>query len=241
MRSNVGLERSVLHSSVGFWSSVAYTVCLVALNISFIVMAVRLPAMDWEGIESYSQTFQSISFLPQVFGLASIPAFILMLASIHKSFHYSRNIWSLAGLAFGTAFATLLGSLYFLQVAIVLPSLRNGTWGGLDQFVFANPQSLAWGLNHFAWSLLGFSLLSIAWVFEGDNLNRWIRLLCTLNGLANISLIFSYSFRVETLTLVIAIMSWVIALPLLSVLLALWFKRNLRSVGNGNSFLENIY
>ena len=233
-------NESVQNSLIGFWSSVAYAMCLVSLNISFVIMAIQVPAMDWQGIEVYSQTFQSISFLPQVFGLASIPAFILMLTSVHTNISKSRNLWSLAGLVFGTAFATLLGSLYFIQVAIVLPSLKDGTWGGLDQFAFANPQSLAWGLNHFAWSLLGFSLLSIAWVFEGDGLNRWIKWLCVLNGLANISLIFSFTFRIEALTLVIALLSWVIALPSLSFLLALWFRRNLTSVENGSSELENI-
>jgi hypothetical protein len=235
MRRNDISDVSAQHSLIGFWSSVAYAVCLIALNISFVIMAIQVPTTDWQGIEAYSQTFQSISFLPQVFGLASIPAFILMINSIHKNVHKSRNIWSLAGLSFGTAYATLLGSLYFIQVAIVLPSLNNGTWSGLDQFAFANPQSLAWGLNHFAWSLLGFSLLSIAWVFNGDSLNNWIKWLCALNGLANISLIFSFAFRVETLTLVIALLSWVIALPGVSILLAFWFRRNLRSVENRSS------
>jgi hypothetical protein len=233
-------DGSVQYSLIGFWSSVAYAMCLVSLNTSFVIMVIQVPAMDWQGIEVYSQKFQSISFLPQVFGLASIPAFILMLTSVHMNISKSRNLWSLAGLSFGTAFATLLGSLYFIQVAVVLPSLKDGTWGGLDQFAFANPQSLAWGLNHFAWALLGFSLLSIAWVFEGDGLNCWIKWLCALNGLANISLIFSFTFRIEALTLVIALLSWVIALPSLSFLLALWFRRNLTSVENGSSDLENI-
>lgn len=70
-------------------------------------------------------------------------------------------------MAFETAFAGLLGSLYFIQVGILLPALKQGNWHGLDQYAFANPNSIAWGLDHFAWSLLGVALLLMAWVFEG--------------------------------------------------------------------------
>jgi hypothetical protein len=213
-------------------------VLLIALDISFVVMAIQVPVTAWEGIEAYSGTFQTIAFMPQVFGLASILAFIMMLASIHIYASESRKIWSVAGLSFGIAYTVLLGCLYFIQVAILLPALKNGYWHGLDQFAFANPRSLAWGLIHFAWALLGFALLSTAWVFVGDRLKRWIKWLLVLNGLANISLIFSFAFGVETLTLAVAFLSWVIGLPLTAVLIALLFRRNLRSVGNSKPDLS---
>jgi hypothetical protein len=89
-----------------------------------------------------------------------------MLASIHIYASTFHKTWSLAGLAFGSAYAVLLGSLYFIQIGIILPALKNGNWHGLDPFVFAHPRSVAWGLNHFAWSLLGVALLLMAWIFE---------------------------------------------------------------------------
>ena len=214
----------VYNARAGFWSALSYAVLLVALNVSFTIMVLQVPATEWEGMEVYARTYRNIAFLPQAVGLVSIPALIVMLSSIHVYASESRKTWSLAGLAFGTAYAVLVGSLYFIQVGILLPSLKHGNWSGLEQYAFANPRSIAWGLDHFAWSLLGVALLFMAWVFEGSGLRRWIRWLFVLNGLANISLIFTFAFDIEVLTLVVAFTSWVIALPITAVLLAIMFR-----------------
>ncbi len=163
-----------------------------------------------------------------------------MLVSIHIYASESRKIWSLAGLVFGTAFAVLLGSLYFIQVGILLPALKHGTWDGLDQYTFSNPRSIAWGLNHFAWSLFGVTLLLTSCAFEGRGLKRWIRWLFILNGLANLSLIFAFAFEVEALTLGVAFLSWVIALPIAAVLVALMFRKTLKSVDSSNAKLHSM-
>jgi hypothetical protein len=188
-------------------------------------MAFQVPANEWQGMEVYANTYHIISFVPQTIGLFTIPPLLLMLISIHLYTEERRKIWSLTGLLFGTAYAGLLGALYFIQVAVVLPALNSGNWQGLDQFAFANPRSVAWGLDHFAWSLLGIALFFMAWVFEGNRLNRWIRSLFIFNGVGNILLIFAFAFDIEVLTLGIAFMSWVIALPVAAVLVGLMFKQ----------------
>jgi hypothetical protein len=193
-------------------------------------MAIQVPASEWQGIEAYARSHRLIAFVPQVIGLVSIPALVLMLASIHIHASPSLRHWSLAGLGFGVAYGILLGSLYFIQVGILLPALSRGTWHGLNQFAFANPLSIAWGLNFFAWSILGISLLLTAWVFEGDRLNRWIRSLFILNGIANLSLIFAFPFEIVWLTLGVAFLSWVIGLPVATIFVAILFKRMLRQV-----------
>ena len=69
-----------------------------------------------------------------------------------------------------------------------------------------------------------------AWVFEGDRLRHWIRRLFVLNGLANISLIFAFAFEIDVLTLVVAFISWVVALPIMAVLVALMFRNTQKAV-----------
>lgn len=228
-RSNQRAAESFNIAVIGFWSSLAFAVTLIALNLSFAIMVLQMPFTEWQGMEDYSRIYRTIAFVPQIIGLALIPAFVLMMASIHLHATASRKIWSMAGLAFGTASITLLGSLYFIQVGIVLPALISGDWQGLDQYAFANPRSIAWGLNHLAWSLLGAALFLMAWVFDGAGLRRWIRWLLVLNGLANIMLIFAFAFESEALTLAVAFLSWVFALPLAAVLVALMFKRSCTS------------
>ena len=213
---------SLYNARVGFWSAIAFAVLLTALNIAFAIMAFQVPASEWQGIEAYARTYRLIAFVPQAIGLFTIPPLVLMLISIHQHTAERRKVWSLAGLSFGTAYAGLLGALYFVQVAVLLPALRRGNAQGLDQFAFANPHSVAWGLDHFAWALLGVALLMMAWAFEGERVIRW---LFVLNGLANISLILAFAFQIEALTLGVAFLSWVVGLPVTAVLVGLMFRK----------------
>jgi hypothetical protein len=127
----------------------------------------------------------------------------------------------------------LLGALYFIQVAVLLPALTAGTWQGLDQFAFANPRSVAWGLNHYAWAMLGVALVLTAWAFGHSPMERWLRRLFLLNGVANILLILAFAFGFEMLTIVIALVSWVMALPVAALLVALLFRRLYLQEGAG--------
>jgi hypothetical protein len=221
--------RSPIHpfqAAVGFWSATVLTLLLMALNIAFAIMAVRVPAGAWQGMEDYASSYQVIAFVPQTIGLFTIPAWLLMLVSLHFYADEQRKIWSLTGLLFGMAYGTLLGALYFTQVAVILPALTAGTWHELEQFTFANPRSVAWGLNHFAWSLLGVALSLVAWSFGDNRLERWLRYLFLLNGLANLLLIPAYAWEIEWLTLGIAFVSWVVALPAASVMVAILFRKH---------------
>jgi hypothetical protein len=215
----------------------AYALLLTALNVAFTAMAFQVPASDWQGKEVYARTYRGIAFVPQAIGLLTIPALILMLSGIHLCADERHGVWSLAGLCFGTAHAGLLGVLYFIHIGVLLPALRRGDWQGLDQFAFANPGSVAWGhvpsaawgLDDFAWALLGVALLLMAWVFEGDRLRRWIRWLFVLNGLANVSLTLAFALGIEPLTLGVAFLSWVLGLPISTVLVALAFRDRQRA------------
>lgn len=224
MNTNSLPRTSFYNARVGFWSAIAFAVHLTALNIAFAIMAFQAPAGDWQGMEVYAHTYQVVAFVPQTIGLLTIPALILMLTSIHLCTDERRRVWSLAGLLFGTAHAGLLGALYFIQIGVLLPALGRGDWQGMDQFAFANSHSVVWGLNHFAWALLGVALFLMAWVFEGNRLKRWIRWLFVLNGLGNISLIFAFAFEVKAMTLGVAFLSWVIALPITAVLVGYMFR-----------------
>lgn len=225
MNSSNHLSIRAYNARVGFLSSITFAILLTMLNIAFTVMVIQAPTSEWRGMEVYASTYRVIDFIPQTIGLVTIPAFLLMLICIHLYTDERLKIWSLAGLLFSTTFACLLGTLYFIQVAVIFPALDSGNYQGLEQFAFAYPRSVAWGLNHFAWSLLGVSLLFMAWVFGDSRLERWIRRLFILNGLTNILLIFAFTFDIKTLTLVIAFVSWVIALPITAVLVGLWFRK----------------
>lgn len=214
---------------VGLWAALTYVALLVALDVAFVVMALQVRATEWEGMASYAKSYRGITFVPQAIGLAALPALMVLLAAIHVRTGESRRVWSLTALSFGIAHVVLLGSLYYVQVGILLPALRDGSWGGLDQFAFANPRSVAWGLDHLAWALLGVALLSMVPIFGGDRRRDWIRWLLVLNGVANTSLVLAFAFDIGSMTLVVAFVSWVVALPAVVFLIAFDFRDDIKS------------
>ncbi len=61
-------------------------------------------------------------------------------------------------------------------------------------------------------------------IFGGGRRRGWIRWLLVLNGLANTSLVFAFAFDAGALTLLVALVSWAVALPAAVALIALDFR-----------------
>jgi hypothetical protein len=66
-------KRTLAGARAGFWSALWNAALLVALDISFVVMAVQVPAGEWQGMAAYAQTYRGIAFVPQTIGLATLP------------------------------------------------------------------------------------------------------------------------------------------------------------------------
>ena len=75
-------------------------------------------------------------------GILLAPIFVVLLASIHACAPEPQKIFSRIGLAFAVAYGVVIGVDYFLQFAVVIPSLQSGETQGLSLFTQYNPHGL---------------------------------------------------------------------------------------------------
>lgn len=213
-----------LIKSLGFWSSIIFTVLLIIINILYVIMLSTVNPSEWQGVKSYASSFKIIEFFPVVAGLLMLPFTILTMVSIHFALNEKTKIWSIIGVIFCIMFATITGIAYFTQIAVVLPSLIKGNYDGLEQLVFANNNSLMWALNYFGWGFLGLSTLFMSFVFNKDKLQTWVKRLFFLYGI--FSSIALLGFLLDNLIMQLGLVfSWFFILPLSTSLLSIVFKK----------------
>lgn len=213
-----------LRSRAGFWSAILTTLIFLLYDITFSMMVSASGAHPWQGMNAYATSYQRIEFVPEAIGLVLIPVLLVLLACIHTSIPAYKKTWSLVGLAFGVAFAVIVGSIYFLQVTVVRQSLLKGEADAVALLAMANPHSIAWAANSLGWGFLGLATFFTGLAFEGGGLERSIRWLFMLNGL--LSGLAMVGFMLDSIPLQVgAMVSWTFGLPAATALIGLWFRK----------------
>lgn len=204
--------------SVGFWSAVLAT----AFSIVYVLGQIA----EWSGWlgsaggpESASTPLGIVVLLTPSLLLA--PAFLVLLASVHELAPAGRKVWSLAALAFGIAYAVLVGMTYFVQLTLVAPRLARGETEGIEAFLFVPFDSFLYAVDILGYSFMSVATLFAARVFTGGGLRRVARWFLTANGLLLPFLVFQ--MYVHSLIWVASL--WALTFPGATWTLALIFRR----------------
>ncbi len=110
-------------------------------------------------------------------------AFLVLIVSLHQLADPARNIWGHAAVAFATAYAVLISTVYFVQLTLVVPRLLRGRIDGIEAFLFVPFDSFLYAVD-----ILGYSFMSIATLFAaatltGSGIGRIARGFLIANGL----------------------------------------------------------
>lgn len=166
--------------TVGFWSS--------ALATLFSVTYVVGQLAEWLGLlgsaggpESASTPLGIVVLLVPSILLGS--SFLVLMASVHQLARPDRKVWSQAALAFATAYAVLISTVYFVQLTLVAPRLARGEIEGIEPFLFVPFDSYLYAVDILGYSFMSVSTLFAARVFAGGGLERVARGFLTANGL----------------------------------------------------------
>jgi hypothetical protein len=204
--------------AVGFASAALATVC------SLLYVVAQLA--EWAGLlgsqggpESHSTVLGIFLLLTPSLILGS--AFLVLLVSVHQVTAADRKVWSQAALAFGTLYAVLISTVYFVQLAWVAPRLQAGRTEGLEAFLFVPFDSYLYAVDILGYSFMSVATLFAARVFTGDGLERLIRRCLTANGL--LLPFLALQLYVHELIWIAAL--WAITFPASTWALASFFRR----------------
>lgn len=207
-------------AAVGFWSAVLSTV----FSLTYIVgqLAEWLGWLGSQGGPESGSTPLGLAVLltPSLF-LGS--SFLVLVVSVHQSASPASRIWSHAAVAFATAYAVLISTVYFVQLTLVAPRLAEGRIGGIEPFVFVPFDSFLYALDILGYSFMSVSTLFAAMVFTGNGLQRVTRWFLTANGLLLPFLVLQMYYH----PLIWIASLWAVTFPGSAWTLALLFRRAL--------------
>jgi hypothetical protein len=223
-------------SRLGLWAAML-TVVVVAV---FAVVAVATPARSGPFCVTACVAYPYVDvarYIPGDYlwllpGILLAPTFVVLMACIHAHAAQPKKIWSRIGLSFALVYAVVILVDYFLQLAVVMPSLQAGETDGLSLFTQYDPHGLFIALESLGYSMLTVALLFAAPVFTGGRAERAIRALFVLSFVLTVAAFVDLAlvgddlvaFEVTVLTI-----TWIVLIASGAVLSAV-FGRSRRMV-----------
>lgn len=217
-------------SQIGFWSAVFAAVFSVGYGIAVIIMvastitATEIPS-GLTGIDLIVATFQPVQMLPLIPSLLLVPAFVVLMVSIHYYAAPEKKIWSHLGIAFALIYAAMSAINYITQLTVVRLSILNQETDGLAMFVMGNTHSIFWALAS-SYAFMNLAMLFAGSVFEGGRLEQSIRRLFYANGASAVITIFGVVVDSPMIYLLGSLVPWCVIFAWATILLAILFKRN---------------
>ncbi len=156
-----------------------------------------------------------------------IPFLLEMLALYHTT-NKANRFWCHAALIFTTIYAVFVTANYVVQLATVLPNKLKGDYDSI-KILDQTPHSLFWDFDAIGYIFMGFATLAAVPVFAKTGFQKWVRLSLLANGLVTPLITFVYFYPTFSEQLLLLGFPWAITAPLAMLMLALHFKRNLKS------------
>jgi hypothetical protein len=227
-------EISPSTQKVGFWSAVLAT--------AFSLMYVVAQLAEWLGLlgsrggpESVSTPLGIVLLLTPSLLLGS--SFLVLVVSIHQLTPPERRVWSHAGVAFATAYATLISVVYFVQLTLVAPRLGRGQTEGIEVFLFVPFDSFLYAVDILGYSFMSVATLFAAQVFTGHGLERTVRVFL----MANSALLPFIALQMYFHPLIWIAALWAVTFPGSTWTLALLFRRAGTLAAEPRSTQQNIH
>lgn len=142
---------------VGVWSAIAVALHFGAFGVLLVVGFWMPTAMLSYGV-----------------CLAAAPFFVAMMASLALQAGPERRIWGALAVAFAVAYSVLIGTTYFLQLALFAAGGDALSPEATRLLAFA-PGSVTFALDMLGYGFMTLATLAGAGVFVGGGLSAWLR------------------------------------------------------------------
>lgn len=224
---------------LGLWASLLTAIAAAAaLGIAVTTAPARSGPFCMEALVGACVTYpytDVAAFVPTEY-IWMVPAmlmallFVVLVACIHQYATADKQLFSQIAFAFALIAATAHTINYFIQLAVVQPSLLRGELDGLALFSQYNPHGIFIALEDVGYLMMGVAFLFLAAALGGrDRLERAIRLVFLISSILAIGslvlLALLYGLELEYRYEVAAILIDWLALIVSGTLLSVFFLR----------------
>jgi hypothetical protein len=183
--ADLGPATGAKATRLGFWAA-ASTVIMTAV---FAGVGVTTPARSGPFCLSECVAYPYVDvarFIPGDYlwlvpGILLVPIFVVLMASIHAYAAEPQRTYGRIGLSFALVYGAVIALDYFVQFAVVVPSLQAGETDGLTLFTQYNPHGLFIALESLGYFAMSVAFLFAAAVFSGGRVERAIRWLFVIS------------------------------------------------------------
>lgn len=202
-------------AKLGFYSAIIAFIGALGYSIAQIMQVIGVLSFPLDAI--------------LIYGLSLVIAapFMLSMVSLHYTVPKKKKVWSHAALLFAVMYVMYVTLNYVVQLATVIPASLRGTLQAirvLDQ----TPHSLFWDVDGLGYICMGIATLLAVPVFEKIGLQRWVRGFFLANAFMTPVIATIYFYPVFSSALLLIGFPWVITCSGSLLLLALYFKKQLR-------------
>ena len=180
-----GLSARGSAARLGFWAA-SLTVVVAA---AFAAVSIATPPRSGPFCGSACVAYPYVDvaqFIPGDYfwlvpGILLAPILVALMACIHTFAAEPKKIYSRIALSFAVIYAVIILVDYFLQFAVVAPSLQSGETDGLSLFTEYDPHGLFIALESLAYLMMTVAFLFAAPVFMRGRVERAIGALFLLS------------------------------------------------------------
>jgi len=202
-------------NKVGFWTGIFAFIFAIAYSLIQIPQVLKVLTFPTDEILIYGTS------------LGIVIPFIFEILALHYVTLKHKKIWSHAALTFTIIYAVFVTANYVVQLATVLPNKLNGTYDQI-KMLDQTPHSLFWDFDAIGYIFMGIATIVAIPIFTKTGFQKWVRLSFLANGLVTPLITIVYFYPTFSNKLLILGFPWGVTAPLAMLMLAIFFKRNLR-------------
>ena len=231
-KAEAARSTSKILSKVGFWAALLTSIIAAAsLVIGFATPPRAGPLAQPGSIIPYPYT-NAASFIPADYiwlypGILLALTFVLLMTCIHRQASQDKKIFSQIGLSFALIYAVAITTDYFIQLAVVQPSILNGETSGLSLFTMYNPHGIFLAIESLGYLMLSVSLLFTAAVFAKGKVERalrWVFVTSFVLAIGSLAFFSLIGYDIIAFEVTILTINWIV-LIVSGALLGIIFKR----------------
>lgn len=201
----------------------SYSAIAVAVfTLLFVIALITTFSFDaWEGIDIYAENFRPLNLLTIVPSILLAISFLIFCVSIHYYVSDKRKIWSHLAMNFGLVYITISMANYLIQLITVMPSVMNGSLGGLDKMVSGYPNSIFYAL------MGSYFFMCIALFFVGLVFEKWIRFFLFVASLICIAFFILGAILSVSILMMVGAICWIMGTIISMIMIFLSLKEHI--------------